>query len=155
MLLDFMPLADEQKILRLYALYCHYFNHGAAQEWVGLFAPDGTFTRTNPSSPGAGHAANPAGSTQGHAALMALALHRRDLFRGLVRHQQTDMVITPGADADHAEGRSFILLTDWREGPGTIRALGDCHAQFVRLPEGWRFQSITLSTLPRPGLPPA
>jgi hypothetical protein len=72
------------------------------------------------------------------------------MFLGLVRHQQTDAVITPGEDSDHASGISFILLTDWRDGPGKLRAVGDCHAEFVRLPEGWRFQSITLSTLPRP-----
>lgn len=145
--MDFIDIEDERQILRLYALYCHHFNHGNAAEWVDLFAPDGSFTRLNAS---AGAKANPAGTTKGHSALRQMADQRREMFRGLVRHQQTDMVITPGADADHAQGISFILLTDWREGAGHLRAVGDCHAEFVRLEQGWRFASITLSTLPRP-----
>jgi hypothetical protein len=148
-MLDFVPVEDEQKIRRLYALYCHYFNHGEAEAWVDLFAPDGSFARLNPSAAAPGQTANPAGATVGHAALMEMARGRREMFQGLVRHQQTDIVVTPGQDADHASGVSFILLTDWRDGPGKIRAVGDCHAEFVRLPEGWRFRSITLSTLPR------
>jgi hypothetical protein len=149
-MLDFVSPEDEQRIRRLYALYCHYFNHGEAEKWTALFAPDGRFIRLNPSAAAAGQTSNPAGSTEGHAALLELARGRREMFLGLVRHQQTDAVITPGEDSDHASGISFILLTDWRDGPGKLRAVGDCHAEFVRLPEGWRFQSITLSTLPRP-----
>lgn len=149
-MLDFVPVEDEQRIRRLYALYCHYFNHGEAERWVALFAPDGSFRRLNPSAAAApGQAVNPAGAVTGHQALMEMARGRREMFQGLVRHQQTDVVIIPGEDADRASGISFILLTDWREGPGKIRAVGDCHAEFVRTPEGWRFQSITLSTLPR------
>lgn len=138
---DFIPAEDERRILRLYALYCHYFNHGEAEKWVDLFAPDGRFMRMNA---GAGVQS---GSTTGHAALMEMALSRREMFRGMVRHQQTDMVITPGKDADHAKGISFILLTDWRNGAGLLRAVGNCHAEFVRLEQGWRFASISLSTL--------
>jgi SnoaL-like domain len=148
-LLGFVAVEDEQTIRRLLALYCHYFNHGEAEKWVELFAPEGTFERLNASTAASGQTANAAGATQGHAALLELANGRREMFRGLVRHQQTDAVITPGPDADHAESISFILLTDWRDGPGKLRAVGDCHARYVRLPHGWRFQSITLSTLPR------
>jgi hypothetical protein len=149
MLNDCIPAEDERRIKRLYALYCHYFNHGEAEKWVELFAPDGSFTRLNPSAAMPRKTANPAGSTIGHEALLELARGRREMFRGLVRHQQTDIVLTQGADSDHADGISFILLTDWREGPGLLRAVGDCKASFVRLAEGWRFQSIELSTLPR------
>ena len=86
---------------------------------------------------------------RGTAKLVELAKGRREMFKGLVRHQQTDMVIEPGTDGDHARGKSFILVTDWRDGPGRLAAVGDCDAEFVRTPEGWRFASITLSTLPR------
>lgn len=144
--MDFIDIEDERQILRLYALYCHHFNHGNVEEWVDLFAPDGSFTRLNPS---AGAQANPVGTTKGHDALRQMIGQRREMFRGLVRHQQTDMVITPGQDADHATGISFILLTDWREGAGHLRAVGDCHAEFRRLEQGWRFATIALSTLPR------
>ncbi|WP_170297786.1 nuclear transport factor 2 family protein [Paracoccus litorisediminis] len=143
-----LPVEDEQAILRLYALYCHYFNHGEARKWVELFAPDGSFTRLNPSATAPGQIANPAGSTTGHAALMEMALGRREMFRGLVRHQQTDIVLNPGPGPDRAEGISYILLTDWRDGPGKIRAVGDCFATFIRASGDWRFQSIELSTLP-------
>lgn len=148
-MLDFVPVEDEQKIRRLYALYCHYFNHGEAEAWVDLFTPDGSFERLNPSAASPGQTINPAGAILGHAALTQMARGRRETFQGLMRHQQTDIVITPGKDADHATGISFILLTDWRDGPGKIRAVGDCHAEFARLADGWRFRSISLSTLPR------
>lgn len=144
-----IAVEDEREIHRLYALYCHYFNHGEASKWVALFAPDGSFTRENPSAAVPGQQVNPAGTTKGHAALMEMALGRREMFKGLVRHQQTDIVLNRGQDVDHASGISFILLTDWRDGPGKIRAVGDCFAEFIRTDEGWRFQSIRLSTLPR------
>lgn len=149
MLDRFIAAEDERHILRLYALYCHYFNYGEAENWVSLFAPDGSFTRLNPSTAAPGKAANPAGTTKGHADLISMALSRREMFQGRVRHQQTDIVIQPGKDEDHASGISFILLTDWREGSGLLRSVGDCKAEFVWLAEGWRFQSISLSTLPR------
>lgn len=149
MLDRFIAAEDERRILRLYARYCHHFNHGEAENWVSLFAPDGSFTRLNPSAASPGKPANPPGKTQGHADLMSVALSRREMFQGRVRHQQTDIVIQPGEDEDHASGISFILLTDWREGAGLLRSVGDCKAEFVRLAEGWRFQSISLSTLPR------
>lgn len=146
---DVMPVDDERQIYRLYALYCHYFNHGEAEKWASLFAPDGSFMRLNPSTAAPGQKANPAGRTVGHAALVEMALSRREMFKGQVRHQQTDIIITPGCDTNHANGISLILLTDWRDGPGRLRSVGDCHAEFVRLSEGWRFKSIELSTLPR------
>lgn len=149
MLDRFIAAEDERRILRLYALYCHYFNHGEAENWVSLFAPDGSFTRLNPSTAAPGKAANPAGTTKGHVDLMSMALSRREMFQGRVRHQQTDIVITLGTDENRASGISFILLTDWREGAGLLRSVADCQAEFVRLPEGWRFQSIGISTLPR------
>ena len=71
------------------------------------------------------------------------------MFRGMVRHLQTDIVVQPGADRDHARGKSFILVTDWRNGPGEIRGCGDGEAEFVRTAEGWRFASVTLATYPR------
>lgn len=144
-----IPAEDERAIHRLYALYCHYFNHGEAAHWAALFAPDGRFTRLNPSTAAPGQQANPAGSVVGHAALLDMAHARREMFRGLVRHQQTDIVLNAGPDADHATGISFILLTDWRDGPGKLRAVGDCLAEFTRTANGWRFQSITLATLPQ------
>lgn len=145
---QFIPIEDERRIQRLYALYCHYFNHGEAEKWVSLFAPDGRFTRLNASTAAPGQQANPAGSTIGHEKLLEMAFSRREMFKGMVRHQQTDIVITQGGDADHANGVSFILLTDWREGAGKLRSVGDCRAQFTRLSQGWRFQSIELNTLP-------
>ena len=143
----FVAAEDERQILRLCALYCHHFNHGAAEDWAALFAPDGRFVKLNASHGGLGTGG---GATVGTAELLDMAHGRRALFKGLVRHQQTDIVIQPGRDADHAAAKSIILVTDWRDGPGRIAALGDCETEFVRTPQGWRFASITLSTLPRP-----
>ena len=155
MSMQFIDVEDERQILRLYALYCHTFNHGEAEAWAGLFAPDGSFTRLNAGAAQHGNFGNPAGTTSGTAKLVELAKGRREMFKGLVRHQQTDMVIEPGKDGDHARGKSFILVTDWRDGPGRLAAVGDCDAEFVRTPAGWRFASITLSTLPRANVQPA
>ncbi|MDI6028799.1 nuclear transport factor 2 family protein [Corticibacterium sp. UT-5YL-CI-8] len=146
---EMLPVEDERQILRLYALYCHYFNHGEAEAWADLFVPDGAFTRLNAGAVQHGNFGNPAGTTTGRDNLLALSKGRRELFKCLVRHQQTDMVVTPGLDANHAVGQSFILVTDWRDGPGRLAAVGDCTAEFVRLADGWRFARITLSTLPR------
>lgn len=150
----FINVEDERRILRLYALYCHTFNHGEAEGWAGLFTTDGSFTRLNAGAKQHGNFGNPAGTTAGTENLIAMAKGRRELFKGLVRHQQTDMVIEPGKNVDHANGRSFILVTDWRDGPGRLAAVGDCTAEFVRTADGWRFASITLSTLPRPTAAP-
>lgn len=152
--MDFIDPEDERQILRLYALYCHTFNHGEAEAWANLFSDEGSFTRLNAGAKQHGNFGNPAGTATGTAALVALAQGRGELFKGLVRHQQTDMVIEPGKDASHARGKSFILVTDWRDGPGRLAAVGDCTAEFVRTPAGWRFASITLSTLPRASVPP-
>lgn len=151
----FVPVEDERHILRLYALYCHYFNHGEAENWAALFAEDGAFTRLNTGAKQHGNFGNPAGTVSGRGNLVAMAEGRRDMFKGLVRHQQTDMVIEPGRDRDHAIGKSFILVTDWREGPGRLAAVGDCATEFVRTEAGWRFLSITLATLPRMAPTPA
>ena len=41
----FIDAEDERQILRLYALYCHYLNHGEVEGWAALFSPEGCFTR--------------------------------------------------------------------------------------------------------------
>ena len=153
--MKFLPVEDERQILRLYALYCHTFNHGEVEAWAAIFAPDGAFTRLNAGATQHGNFGNPSGSTIGTEDLIALAKGRREMFKGMVRHQQTDMIIEPGDGPDHARGKSFILVTDWRDGPGRLAALGDCAAEFVRTAVGWRFKSITLSTFPRAAPAPA
>jgi hypothetical protein len=155
MTMKFIDIDDERQIVRLFALYCHTFNHGAAEEWAGLFAADGRFTRLNAGAVQHGNFGNPAGTVAGTENLIEMAKGRREMFKGLVRHQQTDMIVEPGPDKDHAVAKSFILVTDWRDGPGRLAAVGDCTAEFVRTANGWRFQSITLSTLPRPTPAPA
>lgn len=151
--MKFIAIDDERRILRLYALYCHTFNHGEAEAWADLFSEDGVFERLNASAAQHGGSGVGSGAVRGRAALLDMAKGRRELFKGLVRHQQTDMIVEPGEDADHARGRSFILVTDWRDGPGRLQAVGDCAAEFVRTPQGWRFRSITLSTLPKAAAP--
>ncbi|MFV0493421.1 MAG: nuclear transport factor 2 family protein [Pseudorhodobacter sp.] len=146
----FIDHEDERRILRLYALYCHFFAHGDPEDWVSIFTPDGVFEKRNASQGGLGTSAQ---TVQGHAALRDMTLGRRTMFRNQVRHQQTDIVITPGTDPDHAVGKSLILVTDWRSGAGRLAALGSCDATFRRMTEGWRFARITLSSLPLPAAP--
>lgn len=143
----FIDAEDERRILRLYALYCHGFAHGRPEDWVALFAEGGVFEKRNASQGGLGTSAE---TVTGHAELLAMTVGRRAMFRDQVRHQQTDIVILPGEDADHATGHSLILVTDWRSGAGRLAALGSCTCRFVRTAQGWRFARITLSSLPAP-----
>ncbi|MEO9778052.1 MAG: nuclear transport factor 2 family protein [Sedimentitalea sp.] len=147
MLDDFIDPEDERRILRLYALYCHFFAHGTPEDWVSIFTPDGVFAKLSASQGGLGTQAQ---NVEGEAELLEMTLGRREMFQGQVRHQQTDIVVLPGADADSATGRSLILVTDWRSGEGRLAALGTCEATFRRTADGWRFARIELSALPWP-----
>lgn len=147
MLDDFVDPEDERRIRRLYALYCHFFAHGTPEDWVSIFTPDGVFAKLSASQGGLGTSAQ---TVEGHAALREMTLGRREMFQGQVRHQQTDIVILPGEDADSAVGHSLILVTDWRSGAGRLAALGTCKADFKRTEQGWRFARIELSALPKP-----
>jgi hypothetical protein len=147
MLDEFIDPDDERKILRLYALYCHFFAHGQPEDWVSIFTPDGVFAKLSASQGGLGTEAQ---TVTGGAALLEMTLGRREMFQGQVRHQQTDIVILPGKDVDSATGRSLILVTDWRSGAGRLAALGTCEATFQRTAQGWRFARIELSALPLP-----
>lgn len=144
---ELLPIEDERQIRRLYARYCHGFAHGSAEDWVDIFALDGVFEKRNPSHGGLGTAAE---YVQGHDELMKMILGRREKFSGLVRHQQTDILLSPGPSANEAKGVSLILVTDWREGAGRLAALGHCTARFVNGPTGWRFAHLVLDTLPKP-----
>lgn len=143
----FLDFEDERAILRLYAKYCHYFAHGEPEHWVEIFTDDGVFEKRNPSHGGLGTSAE---RIEGHAGLIEMTNGRRSKFNGQVRHQQTDIIIEPGAGADEAVGKSLILVTDWRDGAGRLAALGTCDAEFRRTEDGWRFSRITLSSLPFP-----
>ncbi|WP_370301440.1 nuclear transport factor 2 family protein [Pseudooceanicola sp.] len=147
MLDSFVDPEDERRIHRLYALYCHFFAHGEPEEWVSIFTPDGVFAKLSASQGGLGTSAQ---TVEGHAALLEMTKGRREMFQGQVRHQQTDIVILPGADADSAVGHSLILVTDWRSGQGRLAALGSCKSEFKRIAAGWRFQRIELTALPKP-----
>lgn len=144
---DLLPMEDERQIHHLYARYCHGFAHGSAQDWVDIFAADGVFEKHNPSHGGLGTSAE---RVQGHADLMKMILGRREKFRGQVRHQQTDILLSPGKSRDEASGVSLILVTDWRDGSGRLAGLGHCTASVARGADGWRFTHLLLNTLPKP-----
>ncbi len=146
MLDSFVAPEDERRIRRLYALYCHYFAHGAPEDWVSIFTPDGVFAKLTASQGGLGTTAQ---TVEGSAELLEMTMGRREMFQGQVRHQQTDIVILPGDDADSAVGHSLILVTDWRSGQGRLAALGTCKAEFRRTEAGWRFKRIELTALPK------
>lgn len=146
---DFLDAEDERRILRLCAQYCHYFSHGLAEDFAALFTPEGRFTRLYAGAAQHGNFGNPAGSVQGTADLTALVRQRAGVFRNMVRHHQTDIVVRPGKDGDHAVAKSYMLVTDWRDGPGKLTGTAEVYAEFARTAAGWRFQSITLATHPR------
>lgn len=139
---------DDTRIRALYARYCHYFDANRIADWAGLFTADGSFTRVNAPPAGKGGSGLPAETATGRAALVALGERAQASFRGLMRHQQTDIFIDM-TGPDSAEGTSYGLITDWRDGPGRIAMIGTYRTRLARQADGWRFASVAIDILPR------
>jgi len=121
--------ASRVEIVELFARYCHFVDHGEADAWAALFAPDGSFEVAG-----------------------IMRLEGTDQLRGMPgvvteqgggkwRHQVTNLVIEPGTGADQASVRAYGLVTDWREG-GKPVSFTDYEIVLRRLDGAWRIQTL-------------
>jgi hypothetical protein len=86
---------------------------------------------------------------QGRANLEQMAIDVvQKRFRGLCRHQMTDVYLEAGDTPDAARGLSRALITDWLDGPGKLAMVGSYKLEFTRTAEGWRIQSIACTLVP-------
>jgi hypothetical protein len=150
-----LPIADELDIRNMFARYVHLLDGGDggdARGWSDLFTEDATWTRINSPPRELGGSGLPAETVRGRGNLEKMAVGVvRDRFRGLCRHQMTDVYIEAGDTPDHARGLSRALITDWLDGPGKLAMVGDYKLEFARTPEGWRIKSIACKLVPAMG----
>jgi hypothetical protein len=150
-----LPIADELDIRNMFARYVHLLDGGDggdARGWANLFTEDATWTRINSPPRELGGSGLPAETVRGRGNLEKMAVGVvRDRFRGLCRHQMTDVYIEAGDTPDHARGLSRALITDWLDGPGKLAMVGDYKLEFARTPEGWRIKSIACKLVPAMG----
>jgi hypothetical protein len=150
-----LPIADELDIRNMFARYVHLLDGGDggdARGWSDLFTEDATWTRINSPPRELGGSGLPAETVRGRDNLEKMAVGVvLDRFRGLCRHQRTDVYIEAGDTPDHARGLSRALITDWLDGPGKLAMVGDYKLEFARTPEGWRIKSIACKLVPAMG----
>lgn len=144
-----LSIEDELDIRSMFARYVHLLDGGDAHGWANLFTEDATWTRINSPPRDLGGSGLPAETVRGRDNLEQMAIGVvRDRFRGLCRHQMTDVYIEAGDTPDAARGLSRALITDWLEGPGKLAMVGDYKLEFTRTRDGWRIKSIACKLVP-------
>ncbi|MDR5654012.1 nuclear transport factor 2 family protein [Ruixingdingia sedimenti] len=149
MLGKMLNIEDEREIQFLLAHYVHYLDAADGPRWAALFTQDGRWIRRNAAPVEQGGSGIAAGVRQGRAELAALAEFSVQNFKGLCRHQMTDVVLWQGADAGTAEGKCRMIISDFRHGPGRVAMAGSYDLSFTRTPEGWRIAALSADFLPR------
>lgn len=121
--------ASRVEIVELFARYCHSVDHGEADAWAALFAPDGSF--------------EVAGIMRldGTEQLRDMPGVVSEQGGGKWRHQVTNLVIESGEEEDTASVRAYGLVTDWRDG-GKPVSFTDYEIVLRRLTGAWRIQSL-------------
>ncbi|WP_287883260.1 MULTISPECIES: nuclear transport factor 2 family protein [Paracoccus] len=138
----------EREIRFLLGRYVHLLDAGEAAAWAGLFTPDGRWIRRNAAPAVLGGSGIAAGERRGRAELAELAGYSVRNFRGLCRHQMTDILLWR-AGGGGVQGKCRMIITDFRDGPGRVAMVGSYDMTFVRTPEGWRIAMLSAEFLPR------
>jgi hypothetical protein len=134
----------------MFAKYGHLLDGGDAKGWANLFTDDGSWTRENSPPRELGGSGLPAETVQGRDNLEQMAIDVvQKRFRGLCRHQMTDVYVEAGDTPDTARGLCRALITDWLDGPGKLAMVGDYKLRFERTAGGWRIKSINCTLVPR------
>lgn len=144
------PLAEQEDraIRHLLAHYVHLLDGGEAEAWAALFTPEGQWLRHNAAPSHLGGSGIVAGVKAGRRELAELAAFSVRNFRGLCRHQMTDLLLWRG-NGGEALGKCRMLITDFRDGPGKVAMAGCYDFSFAELPgEGWRIARLEASFLP-------
>lgn len=145
-----LNVGDEREIRFLLAHYVHYLDAADGANWAALFTPDGRWIRRSAAPVAHGGSGIAAGVTTGSAELAALARLSARNFKGLCRHQMTDIVLWQGTDADTAAGKCRMIISDFRTGPGRVAMVGSYDLMLRRMTEGWRIAELVADFLPRP-----
>jgi len=144
-----LPIEDELDIRNMFARYGHLLDGGDARGWANLFTEDAKWTRVNSPPRDLGGSGLPAETVQGRGNLEQMAIDVvQKRFRGLCRHQMTDVYIEGGDTPDTARRLSRALITDWTGGPGILAMVGNYKLEFARTADGWRIKSITCTLVP-------
>jgi len=149
MTITFVTPADELQIRNLIARYAYAVDGGEKETFASLFVDDGSWTREPSPAAVQGGSGVPSQTIRGRAGLMGLIQAAIiDRFQLKARHQMTDVLVEPGADAHSAKARFRGLVTDWREGPGRVSMCVVYTGTFVRTDDGWRFATVSVRTWP-------
>jgi SnoaL-like domain len=133
----------------MFAQYVHLLDGGDAKGWGDLFTEDGSWTRLNSPPRELGGSGLAAETVEGRDNLVQMAIDVvQTRFRGLCRHQMTDVYVEAGDTPDTARGLSRSLITDWLDGHGKLAMVGDYALEFTRTSKGWRIQSIACRLVP-------
>ena len=141
--------ADELQIRNQIARYAYAVDGGEKEVFAGLFLEDGAWTREASPPVTQGGSGLPSQTIRGRTGLMGLiqtAIIER--FQLKARHQMTDVLVEPGADANLARARFRALVTDWREGPGRVSMCVVYKAVLVRSDDGWKFATVRVRVWP-------
>jgi hypothetical protein len=144
-----LSIEDELDIRNMFARYGHLLDGGDARGWADLFTEDASWTRVNSPPRELGGSGLAAETVRGRANLEQMAVGVvRDRFRGLCRHQMTDVYIEAGDTPNTARGLSRALITDWIDGPGKLAMVGNYGLEFAKTTDGWRIKSIRCTLVP-------
>lgn len=122
--------ADYLAIQQLYARYCHVLDKGQGEEFAACFTEDGEFMGGR----GPGMANDVRMPLKGRAILAAAGMTSG------TRHFNANLVITPSADPNIAQGSVYLLLYTARTNPPTFVETAIYDDTLVKTQEGWKFK---------------
>jgi hypothetical protein len=144
----YLSPADDLQIQNLIARYALYTDGGEPEKFADLFIEQGSWTRENSPPRKLGGSGFPSETLIGHEKLIALIHAEIERFDCKIRHQMTDLLLTPGKDAASADIAFRSLLTDWSEGPGKLAMVAHYTGECVKTADGWKFASVSVRVLP-------
>lgn len=130
-----LSLEDRQQIQELYTSYAQLIDAGEAEKWAQLFTPDGIFSARS----GAEAAVR---ESRGTAELVSWCRehYRRNYGERKLRHGAYSIVLKETENGASGTAYAIVLIVgDGR--PAAIRNTARYEDEFVKGPDGWRFQS--------------
>ncbi len=130
-----LSLEDRLEIQELYASYAQLIDAGEAEKWAQLFTPDGIFSARSTREA-------PWRESRGTAELVAWCRehYRRNYAERKLRHGAYSIVLKETANGASGTAYAIVFLVgDGR--PAVIRNTSRYEDEFVKGPDGWRFQA--------------